>query len=220
MATVQTTVMAVLCPVIAHFKYTLMNLNSMQLYAQMQDEISQLKLCCRNEIIMIEGCFNIALLYWNKIKTCSLYTLFKSETEEINFFKHIKPLFIAVIEYYTLCYQAILFKPHNDEDELALYWINQLQRAQLFYNRHKEFYQYYISGETNRDKIYFMQPGSVNTLHDSLPGDLAIKNSHDHIAARILGYQQYCSYVEAELEIMMKENIGRWNMQKKMIRAF
>src|SRR5690242_3835292 len=109
-----------------------MNFSSLQLYAQMQEDFCQLEAFCVNETAKVEGCFNIALFYWNKIKSISDHHIFSYETDEINFFKNINPLFIASIEYYTLLYQAVLFKPSGDKNQLVTYWLQQLKRVELF----------------------------------------------------------------------------------------
>jgi RteC protein len=181
-----------------------MNCYSMQLYTKMQEELNELEVDCKNEILMVEGCFNIAVFYWNKIKKYAESYFFKHENEEITFFKTIKPLFIAAIEYYTLYYQAILFKPCNEEKELTAYWIQQLKRVEIFYNRHKEFYCYYTSGQTCRDKLYFLKNGNtVQALHSTQFNSRAT-DAHDAIAARILSYQKYRSYVETQLHQLLQ----------------
>ena len=45
-----------------------MNFSSMQLYAQMQEDIGQLEALSKNEIARLEDCFSIALVYLEKIK--------------------------------------------------------------------------------------------------------------------------------------------------------
>jgi len=177
----------------------------MQLYSQMQEEINELKKYCNNEILLVEKCFSIALHYWNKIKHRLAIFTFKQEEEEIIFFKNIRPLFIAAIEYYTLQYQALLFKPSNDPDELALYWLQQLKRVTLFYDRHKEFYHYYLSGQTNNDKAYFTR--SASSADTFKKNDFNMKSSsYDDIAARIMAYRQYNSYAEEQLRTLLPEN--------------
>ncbi|MBU9937600.1 MAG: RteC domain-containing protein [Ferruginibacter sp.] len=186
-----------------------MNLSSLQLYAQMQEEINQAEAHCKNEIQKVESCFNIALLYLNKIKNHSESFAFRHETDEINFFKNIKPLFIAAMEYYTLRYHAVLFKPSNDKDQVVTYWLHQLKRVEIFYNQHREFYHYYTGGQTDRDTMYFTRQGRANNL----PGKSSIKSrgsiSPGYMAARILGHRKYRLHVELELEMLMQGDVKK-----------
>lgn len=182
-----------------------MNVSSMQLYAQMLEEIGQLEALSKNETARLEGCFSIALSYLNKIKESSAAYVFRYENDEVHFFKNIKPLFMAATEYYTLLYQAVLFKPNNN-DQLVAYWLQQLNRVDRFNNRHREFYQYYISGRTHRDKFYFTRAGNEkNTRDRSATKDKTPASAH-YLAAHILAQQQYRLHAEIELEMLMLEN--------------
>jgi hypothetical protein len=182
-----------------------MNCNSMQLYAQMQKELNELKTCCNNEILFVEQCFNIAIHYWNKIKTYPVSFTFIQPEEEINFFKNIKPLFTAVIEYYTLHYQAILFKPTNDRHQLIVYWTHELKRVDLYFSKHRDFYHYYLTGQTNKDSDYFTRKkNNDNALKKSTHHSKPI--CYDDIAARIIAYQQYNDYAALQLKMLLPEN--------------
>lgn len=192
-----------------------MNFSSLQLYAQMQDEINQLETCCKNEIVKVEACFNIILFYRNKIKNCAESYVFKYEPDEINFFKHIKPLFISAMEYYMLLYQAVLFKPTDDKDKLVSYWIHELQRAESFYTRNSDFYQYYISGRTDRDNIYFTRHNNTANSQGNASGKTSSPASPGYIAARILGYQKYYLYVESQLKMLLQDNTKKQFSQQR-----
>jgi len=189
-----------------------MNCNSMLLYAQMQKELNELETFCGNEVMLIEKCFNIAIHYWNKIKINLLSFTFTREEEEINFFKNIKPLFIAVIEYYTLHYQAVLFKPVNDKAQLILYWTHELKRAELFFNRHSEFYHYYLTGQTNKDSDYFTRKASID--HTNKKATPKTPASYDDIAARIIAFRQYNDYAVMQLNMLLPGNNKAFFMEQ------
>jgi len=194
-----------------------MNFSSLQLYAQMQDEINQLEACCKNETAKVEACFNIILFYRNKIKNCSESYVFKYERDEINFFKYIKPLFISAMEYYMLLYQAVLFKPSDDKDKLISYWIHELQRAESFYIRHRDFYDYYTSGRTDKDHLYFNRHTNSANSQRKDSGKTCSSASPGYIAARILGYQKYYLYVESQLEMLVQDNTKRMFSQQRNV---
>lgn len=183
-----------------------MNFSSLQFYAQMQEEINRLEAYYENEILQVEGCFNITLSYLEKIIKLSESYVFCYESEEIHFFKNIKPLFLAATEYYTLLYQAVLFRPENDRNDLVSYWLHQIKRVELFNNRHREFYHYYMTGQTHKDKTYFVRQCNTDRYQDKSFFKAKASTSPDHIAARILGYQQYRSYAESQLEILGRGN--------------
>lgn len=177
-----------------------MNIRSKQLYARMQEEIGQAEACCSNEMIRVERCFSIALTYWGMIRTISDSYLFLYETEEIEFFKHIQPLFMAAMEYYMLLYQAILFKPSHNKDELLSYWLGQLKRTELFFSRHHEFCSYYMNDGNDKDLFYFRRPENPDGNKGRFFFCAGRPLSPCQMAARMLGFQQYRQYIEDELK--------------------
>lgn len=177
-----------------------MNIRSRKLYAQMMEEIGQAESCCATELTRVEKSFSIALIFCEKIKMIAGSYLFFTESEEIEFFKYIQPLFIARMEYYMLIYQAILFKPAHDKDDIIRFWMGQLKRIESFQLRHREFYTYYTHGQTDKDADYFKQGANITatksrryfyTRRSFLPGQLA---------GMLLGFCQYRTYIDTELK--------------------
>jgi hypothetical protein len=177
-----------------------MNEAAINCYNQMQEEINALTLHVSNEILLIESCFNIALHYRNLIRVYADGYVFEQPAAEVNFFKYIKPLFAATVEYYILRYQAIFFKPVHDKGELTQYWTQQLKRIDRFYSRNAEFYAYYTGNQTSRDELYFTRPQyNITAEHTGYHHKRSV-NSYVLIAASILGYGQYREYVTQQLK--------------------
>lgn len=166
----------------------------------MQEEINAVTLHVSDEILLIENCFKIALHYRNLIKGYADVHVFEQPAEEVNFFKHIKPLFAATVEYNILCYQAILFKPVHDRGELTQYWLQQVKRIDRFYNRNAEFYNYYTSNQTSRDELYFIRPRYNSPAEQAGNHHKSSVSSYVHIVASILSYGQYREYVTEQLK--------------------
>src|SRR5687767_6843632 len=59
----------------------------------------------------VEKCFMIAGDYWTEVRQAMVGYGFASTNEEVFFFKTVKPLFRAELEYYSLVYHSILFCP-------------------------------------------------------------------------------------------------------------
>jgi RteC protein len=180
-----------------------MNCYSLQLYKEMQAELRMLKRNGKNEMLRIEDCFDITRQYWNRISTRLESHSFHHSSEEIKFFKHIKPLFIAAMEYYSLQYQALLFRPSAGEEELVLYWKQQLKRVDVFYKRHQGFYQYYTCGRTEYDHIYFARPQQNSGSYPKPAPAKKCFESYQHTAAQIIGYRQYRRYAKRELNNLL-----------------
>lgn len=177
-----------------------MNIRSRQLYAQMMEEIGQAENCCTIELTRVEKCFSIALAFWEKVKTISGSYLFFTESEEIEFFKYIQPLFIARMEYYMLIYQAILFKPAHDKDELITYWMGQLKRIESFQLRHREFFTYYTHGQTDKDASYFKKGEHITAPKSRRYFYTGRSFSPGQLAGMLLGFCEYHAYISTELK--------------------
>jgi len=183
-----------------------MNISSMQLYARMQEDIRQFQQLCETEILMIEGSFNIAARYWYDIQNRLATFSFKQKADEIYFYKNIKPLFTAVMEYYCLRYKAILFRPAWGKAQLSLYWINELKRIDRFYNSHREFYEYLSDGRKDKDELYFSRPAEPLDQAGKRSTGKKSNSFYDDIAARILGYKEYRKYIETALKNLEHKN--------------
>ena len=125
-------------------------------YRQMQTELKQCehsKSCMHK---MVECCFIIANLHWNKIKQKLVCYRFEKEEHEIDFFKHTKPRFTSEIEYYCLLYHSLLFEPH-DLVHAFDFWSREYIRLQKFEEGHSEFLSCYRSLHCNAAPFYLLR---------------------------------------------------------------
>ncbi len=152
-----------------------------QLYEEMLAVIEQCKQEKTNEAERIQGCFEIAIDYKAKLMTDVRAYTFEKTTDEVCFFKKIKPLFSAEVEYYTYCYHVLLFRSNYiepDQTEWEHFMMRQLQRMGKFKKEHQEFYLYVTAQRTDNDLIWFTRDGegSDKSLCDGLMGTyLALK---------------------------------------------
>ena len=77
-----------------------------ELYQQLLSEVYQCRRLDLSPSSRIAFCFKISVDYWNKLRLYAKDHGFANEEDEIWFFKTIKPKFTALIEYYTLVYNA------------------------------------------------------------------------------------------------------------------
>ena len=130
----------------------------------------------------IECCFHISESTNLQIVQKIAAMKFENEDEEILFFKTIKPLFAGHVEFYSILYRAELFAPDSPEEKQA-FRKEEMTRVLVFFEKHHEFYQYVRSGETHRDREYFLRsPGSSGT-------------SQDVLLARIVDREKYMEYL-------------------------
>ncbi len=126
-----------------------------------EDLLNDIKICKRKGMALqeeIQCCFEIATNYAGKLAAdVSVYS-FEPGTDEVLFFKKIKPLFTSEAEYYTYCYHADLFKQTIEDNcpmELEIFYRRQLQRRPKFSREHAVFYSYMENGRTEHDTDWF-----------------------------------------------------------------
>jgi hypothetical protein len=133
----------------------------------------------------IEASFSIAQQTWAQIQQQAEEYSFSSKTEEIKFYKEIKPLFKSQINYYNLVYHAELFKPLTKPGEVKEFWIKEQQKLDRFILDNQEFYVYYKSGATNRDEKYFLSPDQKVYFDDLIAMLQALERFHAYISKEL-----------------------------------
>jgi len=155
------------------------------------------------ELEKIEACFKCSLDYWNKVKQLVKEFGFRTTGEEIHFFKKIKPLFTARIEYYTQRYHALLFMPVNDEEELRRFWEWEMRKIERFKENNEEFCRYMREGATDKDTEYFLRsadntpPLLHGRVHDLDP---ETATSHDYLVTMIAAYELYNRFIQEKIK--------------------
>jgi hypothetical protein len=152
---------------------------------------------------MIEICFKCSLDFWAKLQKQIKKDGFQSPEEEIYFFKKVKPRFTAYIEYYTCRYHALLFRPSDDQLELARFWKWELRKIEKFNEINQDFCRYVRDGLTERDAEYFLRAGNrgvqvmTGRIHDLDPGTAT---PGDYLVTMMGAYELYETYIHEELK--------------------
>ena len=167
--------------------------------------VSEIELCKAKKLPAdeeIERCFLIAKGYWKTLQERLEGYVFYTTEEEIYFFKDIKPLFTAEIEYYNLLYHTRLFQPQYDPVQVKAFWEREARRLQKFKEEQEEFYIYYKVGCTARDEDYFVRANNdfsnfIEAKVYDLNSDAA--TSGDQLVSGILALERYNAYVQEQL---------------------
>ena len=175
-----------------------------KLYSASQQSITD----CRNAgygcLKEIEICFQISARFWAELRKEIVHHEFTNRSEEIEFFKRLKPMFTSEIEYYGLCYHAQLYKATSmGNGDLLKFWNRELKREEKFIGENIAFYLYYTSGDTRHDGKYFTRAksGMEKYVEPDLNGlDKRVTTSHDHLVASIMALEKYTTYVKIELD--------------------
>ena len=169
-------------------------------YQQLQTAFHSHSVSNRTEMERIEACFKSSLDCWGKVCKQARRNGFSNAGEEILFFKEVKPLFTAYIEYYTYRYHALLFLPSGDILEKKRFWKWEEKKIARFYDNNREFCVYILEGHTSKDAEYFLRSSCLEGP-DRLVGGLAheldegLISPKDHLVALLKAYRLYEEYI-------------------------
>ncbi len=149
--------------------------------------------------------------HWEQWKGLIKKIVFESDAEEIDFFKNVKPLITSRIEYYVLLSEALLFVPGNrptDSKEMVIsFWKEQEKRCQRFFEKCKPMIEYYHSGNTKFDKMYFLRKNNSNDVSAFSPAPVHEEDNvyctfADPIIRGYMAYVKYNAYVTTQLKLL------------------
>jgi hypothetical protein len=171
-----------------------------QLYQELLCELKRIKEQGYPEDSELEESFGACMRYENKLREWVSGCLFDTKEDEINFFKSTRPKFSCQIQYYKKRYQAILFRP-SSLTKIVPFFEYEIDKADKFFSDNAGFYQYYKSGQTFNDEVYFLR----YCEEDADPDDpCRSETGYDLLLADIQGLEMYKDYVQQQLEAFRK----------------
>jgi hypothetical protein len=124
---------------------------------------------------------------------------FENVKEEIHFFKEVKPLFYSKYVYFINVYNYLIQYPAGGEEAVKAYINFHLADLQRFFDNNKAFYQYYRSGSTQMDEIYFTRGGfDVKMELEDFEEDEQYSTSHDYKLSKIIANEKFQDYLQLE----------------------
>ncbi|MDM1513508.1 RteC domain-containing protein [Myroides odoratimimus] len=127
------------------------------------------------------------------LKKTVIQTSFKSTSQEIEFFKNIKPKILGKLIFYNKVYRFESNCP-NDTQAAQKYYSKKIHDLHIEYKKHlynNDFFKYYKTSRTDRDTEYFTL-GKVNILSGinsfAFEIDLDFSTYYDYKIARIIAH--------------------------------
>lgn len=160
-----------------------------------------------------EQAIKLLITILEKLKTTFLNHNFESKSEEIDFFRNVKPQFAAKLIYYNDIYNIESNKPFGSKKAIRKYYNSELIKLQTFFKENTDFYRYFRTGNRSLDNKYFLR-GKHDLRHtlDSFyfQADHRFSTSHDYKVARILANDTIKIYLETEIsKLENKEDPGK-----------
>ena len=176
-----------------------------QLY---QDLLNDLRYCQGKGLPFLaetEYCFYLAEKYRGLLREELNGYSFPSVEEEIHFFKNIRPKFIAQSEYFSLLNYAGNFCPSADPTDERNFWIRQSNRLEKFRKDNKEFYDYYSTGSSHLDIIYYT---ASSTIPEKQESNERLNRDYGLLAGQLMARERYVTYATRQLELLQEKQSG------------
>ena len=111
--------------------------------AKLNEQINFIDLEIDNPIAKCEKAIEVILTSIANLKKHIVKNNFNTDTEEINFFKEVKPQLTSKLIYYNMVYKIEMKRPNGGNRVLKKYYNNELLKLKAFFDNELEFYQYY-----------------------------------------------------------------------------
>ncbi|MCC6180618.1 MAG: RteC domain-containing protein [Bacteroidia bacterium] len=137
-----------------------------------------------------------------QLKSFILKYKFKTISEEIKFFKEIKPQFTSKLIYHLTLYNIETKKPNGGSKILKKYLIKELDKLKSYFDYNLDFYKYYRAGATYLDHTYFVRDKyDIKLTLDGyiFENDTRFSTTHDFKVSKILAHDLLQVYLENEL---------------------
>ena len=179
-----------------------MNQKISNLLSELNEQLNFIDLEIDNQLTRCEKAIEIILKSIEKLKDIVKKNTFKTQQEEILFFKEIKPLFLSKFIYYNAIYKIETKKPMVEIELLKKYYNNELLKLKRYFDSNLDFYRYHRTGSTYLDfKYYVRGKFDVKLTLDSyyIETDQSFATSHDYKVAKIIANDLIELYVEDKL---------------------
>lgn len=157
-----------------------------------------------------EASINYLLLSINKLKIYTDKYKFKSNKEEIEFFKVLKPQIFSKLIFHTKVLNIDTKRPKGTDRTQKKYLLNELDNLHRFFDNNLDFYQNYRTGATYLDDKYFLRGKhdirlSLDTYF--FTSDSEFNTSHDFKISKILANDLLEIYLKEELAMLDRKEI-------------
>lgn len=191
------------------------------LLSNLTEQLNFIDLEIDNPISKCENAIQVILSSIANLKKEISKNNFKTDTEEIQFFKEIKPQFTSKLIYHNMIYKIEMKKPNGGHRIIKKYYNNELIKLKAFFDNELEFYKYYRSGSVYLDYKYFLRGKfDIKMSLDSyyFETDTNFSTSHDFKVAKILANDLIQLYLENQLLMIDNKDTSEKSQRKPNIK--
>jgi RteC protein. len=152
----------------------------------------------------------------SKLRTFIVSYPFKTEEEEIYFFKVIKPEIVSQLIYHVKINNFESKRPLGSLEIQQNYILKELEKLTFYFTNHLEFYRYYRMNSTFLDDKFFVRGREDLHLHLEnlmVHVDPDFSTSLDYMVAKIIANDRLEVYLKTELEILHRKTANPYWLQ-------
>ncbi len=134
---------------------------------------------------------------------------FATDTEEIHFFKNIKPKFYAKQIYHIELYKIEDAKPYGTVETIREYYEEELNIIRRFFRQNQFLYEYYRNEMVELDNLYFKRTATIqNILLPEVPElHPEFSTSCDYLFSKFIAYELLQTYLVKAINRIDPANI-------------
>lgn len=180
------------------------------LQLDLDSQLQFIRLETEEPIKTAELSIKVLLSVMERLKKFTIKYKFRNVTEEILFFKTIKPIFISKLIYHNRILNIETKKPYGGEKVLRKYLNNELDKLKRFFDNNLDFYKYYRTNSTYLDNKYFLRGQhdiklGLDTFY--FEADQRFCTSHDYKVAKIIAHDLIQVYLEDQITSLDRREI-------------
>jgi hypothetical protein len=187
-----------------------MKLFSESLMSELEHQLKIIHLETENPIHSAEQGIKSIVSVLEKLKSFFIKCKSLKKSEEIEFFRDIKPQFTAKLIYYNEIYNIEINRPLGSQKAIRKYYKTELLKLKIFFKENIEFYRYYRTGNNCLDNKYFVRSKyNIKLMVDSFyfQTDHRFSTSHDYKLARIQANDAITIFLEEQIEKLERKPI-------------
>jgi RteC protein len=181
----------------------------LKLLSELDDQLTFISLEADEPIRGAELSIEVIQQTLDKLKQVIINHKFKSQLEEIQFFKETKPRFFSKLIYHVKVYNIESHKPNGSDKAKKRYFHNELKNLEQFFNKNLDFIKYYRTQRTYLDHKYFVRGKYDLSLSlDSFffETDQKFSTSHDFKVSKIMANELLEIYLKGEIDAIDKRD--------------
>lgn len=180
---------------------------STRLLKQLEQDLEQQSFQIKDPLEKLIASLNAIRQALDKLKSFLKDKPFKTDEEQIKFFKYTKPAFYQWQIYYTELYTIETGLPFGDAEKQVAFLDQELYYIERFFQQYAFIYQYYKLNANELDSLYFMRGGQVQSVLLPNVPDLnpEFSTSCDYLFSKFKAFENLKEWVSERL-LYLKKN--------------